>query len=152
MPFQDDWRASCGETRRLLLGKLRDTLVQQGHPDPQVWTQTHFFLFTFCKKKFDLPGKQIYVPSLRKHYSLPFLLATLLSLSRTHEGLFGLTWCPSRALKSPRALFHGHRQVYRARPGSRLQQLMQTLTVRLLKTHFCTLILDCEVNRMELSY
>ena len=50
VPFQDDWRASCGETRRLLLGKLRDTLVQQGHPDPQVWALTQYFLFTFCKK------------------------------------------------------------------------------------------------------
>ena len=35
----------------------------------QVWPLTHFFLFLF-----------------RKHYSLPFLPATPLSPSRTHEG------------------------------------------------------------------
>ena len=39
-----------------------------------------------------------------KHFSHPFLPTTPSSPSRTHEGLFGLTRCPSRALDSPRAL------------------------------------------------
>ena len=105
VPFQDDWRASCGETRRLLLGKLRDTLVQQGHPDPQVWTPNQFFFCFLSVKIIDLPARQINDPSSRKHYPLPFLTATISSLSRTLEGLLGLSRCPSRALKSPRALF-----------------------------------------------
>ena len=33
-------------------------------------------------------------PLSGKHYSLPFLPAIPLSLSRTYEGLFDLTWSP----------------------------------------------------------
>ena len=43
-------------------------------------------------------------PHRGEHYSLPFLLVTPSSPSRTIEGLFELTRCPSRALNSPRAL------------------------------------------------
>merc|ERR1711923_633389 len=67
----------------------------------QVWQLTQFF--PLCKKIIDLPGGQINDPSSGKHYSLPFL-PTPSSLSRTFEGLFELTRCPSRALDSARAL------------------------------------------------
>ena len=83
--------------------------------------------------------------------SLPFLPATPSSPSRTLEGLLELT--PSRALDSPRALLpelQRYKDTVRCGalgaevPGHRQQQLTQTLIVRLLKTHFFTLILDCE--------
>ena len=43
-----------------------------------------------CKKIIELRGGQIIDPSSVKHFSLPFLPATPLSLSRTIEGLFEL--------------------------------------------------------------
>ena len=64
-----------------------------------------------------------------------------------------LTWRPSRALDSPRALLpelQRYKDTVRCAelgtevPGHRQQQLTQTLIVRLLKTHFFTPILDCE--------
>ena len=63
------------------------------------------------------------------------------SLPWTLEGLFELTWCPSRALASCVASgttkIQGHRQVCRDRRGGpSQQQLTQTLVVSLLKTHF----------------
>ena len=59
----------------------------------QVWPLTHFFLFPFCENSLIcLEGKSI--ASSGKHYSLPFLLATPSSLSRTLEGLFELTRRP----------------------------------------------------------
>merc|ERR1712020_299599 len=98
-------------------------------------------------------GGQINDPSSGKHYSLPFLPATPLSPSRTLEGLFELTLHPSRALDLPRALLpelQRNKDTVRCAalgaevPGHRQQQLTQTLIVRLLKTHFFTLILDFE--------
>ena len=89
-----------------------------------------------------------------KHYSLPFLSATLWSPSWTLEGLFELTRRPSRALDSPPALLpelQRYKDTVRCAalgvevPGHRKQQLMQTLIVRLLKTHFFTPILDGEL-------
>ena len=72
--------------------------------DSKVWPLTQFFSVSFLWKIIDLPGGQINDPSWEKQYSLPFLLETPLSLSRTFEGLFELTWRPSRALDLPRAL------------------------------------------------
>ena len=51
-----------------------------------------FFCFLFIKNQW---------PLVRKHFSLPFFLATPSSPSRTFEGLFELTRCPSRALDLP---------------------------------------------------
>ena len=70
----------------------------------QVWSLTQFFSVSFLWKIINLPGGQINDPSSGKHFSLPFLPATPSSPSRTLEGLFELTWRPSRALDSPRAL------------------------------------------------
>ena len=87
----------------------------------------------------DLSGGQINDPSSGKHYSLPFLPETPSSLSRT--------------LDSPRALLPelqrykdtvGCAALGAEVPGHRHPQLTQTLIVRLLKTHFCTSILDFE--------
>ena len=92
-------------------------------------------------------------PSSRKRFSLLFIPSTLSSPSWTLEGLFELTRRPSRSLHSPRALLP-ELQRYKDTiscatlsaevPGHRQQQLTQTLIVRLLKTHFFTLILDCK--------
>ena len=69
------------------------------------------------------------------------------------EGLFELTRRPSMALVPPRALppdLQRYKDTVRCAafgaevPGHCQQQLTQTLNVRLLKTHFFTLILDCE--------
>ena len=69
------------------------------------------------------------------------------------EGLFELTRQPSRALDSPRALLpelQRYKDTVRCAalgaevPGHCQQQLTQTLIVRLLKTHFFTLILHFE--------
>ena len=63
----------------------------------QVWPLTQFFLCPFCENSLIcLEGKSM-TPGRGKRYSLPFLPATPLSLSRTLEGLFELTRCPSRA-------------------------------------------------------
>ena len=92
-------------------------------------------------------------PLWGKRYSLPFLPATPLSPSQTLEGLFELTRRPSRALDSPRALLpelQRYKDTVRCAalgaevPGHCQQQLTQTLTVRLLKTHLFTLVLDWE--------
>ena len=78
-----------------------------------------------------------------KHYPLPFLPAT--PLSWTLERLFELTRRPSWALDSPRALLpelQRNKDAVRCAalgaevPGHSQEQLTQTLTVRLLKTHF----------------
>ena len=108
---------------------------------------------TCFKKLIDLPGGQINDPSSGKNFSLPFLPATPLSLSWILEGLFELTQRPSRALDLPRTSIP-ELQIYKGTlscvllgaevPGHSQQQLTQTLIVRLLKTHFFTLILDCE--------
>ena len=73
-----------------------------------------------------------------------------LSMSRTLEGLYELT----RRLQGPSTrlvrCFRNYKDTVRwvvlgaGVPGHRQQQLMQTLIVRLLKTHFYTPILDCE--------
>ena len=69
------------------------------------------------------------------------------------KGFFELTWRPSRALNSPRALLpelQRYKDTVRCAAlgaevqGHRQQQLTQTLIVRLLKTHFFTPILDFE--------
>ena len=69
------------------------------------------------------------------------------------KGFFELTRRPSQALDSPRALLpelQRYKDTARCAalgaevPGHRQQQLTQTLIVRLLKTHFFTLILDFE--------
>ena len=121
-------------------------------------TNSIFFCSLFVKNIIDLPGGQINDPSSGKHYSLPFLLATPSSLSRTLEGLFELTRRPSRALDSPRALLpelQRYKDTVRCAalgaevPGHRQQQLTQTLIVRLLKTHFFTPILDGEKQTEE---
>ena len=62
-----------------------------------------YFCFLFVKI-IDLPGGQINDPLSGKNFFLPFLPATPSSPSRTLEELFELTWRPSRALGSPRAL------------------------------------------------
>ena len=63
-----------------------------------------FFSVSFLWKIIDLPVGQINDPSSGKHYSLPFLPATPLSLSQTLEGLFELTRRPSRGCDLPRVL------------------------------------------------
>ena len=104
-------------------------------------------------KIIDLPGGQINDPSSGKHYFLPFLPATPSSPSRTLEGLFELTRCPSWALDSPRVSLpdlQRYKDTVRGAalgaevPGHHQQQLTQTLVVRLLKTHFFTPIFDFE--------
>ena len=97
-----------------------------------------------------MPGGQINDPSSGKHYSLLFLPATPSSLSRTLKGLFELTWRPSWALASPRAL-PPELQRYKDTvscaalgaevPGHSQQQLTQTLIVHLLKTHSHSILL-----------
>ena len=98
----------------------------------QVWRLTQFFSVSFWWKIND--------PSSGKHYSLPFLPATPSSLSRTLEGLFELTWRPSRALDLLHALLpelQRYKDTVRCAalgpevPGHRQQQLTQTLIVRL---------------------
>ena len=93
-------------------------------------TSSNFFCLLFCKKVIDLPEGQINEPLSGKHYCLPFLPATPSSPSRILEGLFELTWCPSRDLDSPRAPLRAEI------PGHRQKQLTLTLIVRLLKAHF----------------
>ena len=94
-----------------------------------------------------MPGGQINDPSSGKLYFLPFLQATPSS--------------PSRTLDSPHALLpelQRYKDTTRCAalgvevPGHRQQQLTQTLIVRLLKTHFFTLILEkkSQQNRTEL--
>ena len=119
----------------------------------QVWPLTQFFSVSFLYKIIDFPGGQINDPSSGKYFSLPFLPATPLSLSQTLEGFFELTRRPSRALDSPCALLleiQRRKDTVRCAalgaevPGHRQDQPMQTLIVRLLKTHLFTPILDCE--------
>ena len=78
--------------------------LEPGSVLPGFATNLFFSVFLFVKKIIDLPGEQINDPSSGKHYSLPFLPATPSPLSWTLEGLFEVTWRPSRALDSPRAL------------------------------------------------
>ena len=96
----------------------------------------------------------------RETLFLLFLPATPSSPSRTLEGLFELTRCPSRALDSLLALLP-ELQRYKdtvkcaalgtEAPGHSQQQLTQTLIVRLLKTHYFTLmIVESRQNRIEL--
>ena len=68
-------------------------------------TNSIFFCFFYSYKIIDLPGGQIN-QYLWKHYTyyLLFPLATPLAPSWTPEGLFELTWRPSRSLNSPHAL------------------------------------------------
>ena len=72
--------------------------------------------------------------------NLPFLPASPVSPSRTLEGRFELTRCPSRALNSPGAVLpelQRYKDSVRCAalgaevPGHRQQQLTQTLIVRL---------------------
>ena len=67
-----------------------------------------------------MEGKSVTVRQ-EGHCSIPFLPATPLSPSWTLEGLFELTWRPSRALTSCIASgtteIQGHREVCHARPG-----------------------------------
>ena len=137
----------------LVLNWLRRASQASRSGTGQVWPlwNSIFFCFLFVKKIIDMPGGQINDLSSGKHYSL--LLATPLSLSQTFEGLFEVTRCSSRALDSPCVLLL---ELKRSRdsvkgavldaevPGLRHKQLTQTLIVRLLKTHFCTLVLDFE--------
>ena len=91
-----------------------------------------------------MPGGQINDPSSGKHNSLPFLPATPSSPSRTLEGLFELTRCPSRTLDSPRALLlelQRNKDAIRCIalgsqvPGHCQNQLTPTLIVLLLNMH-----------------
>ena len=125
----------------------------------QVWSLTLFLSSPFGRsqilrepiKIINFPVGRVNDPLSGKHFSLPFLPAIPLSLSRTLEGFFELT----RDLQgpSPRALLPElQRQKDTVRcavlgaevPGHRQQQLTQTLVVRLLKTHFFSPILDCK--------
>ena len=56
----------------------------------------HFYIhcFLFVKRNIDLPGGQFNDPLLGKHFFLPFLPATRLSLSQTLEGLFWADMVP----------------------------------------------------------
>ena len=78
-------------------------------------------------------------PCRGKHFNLPFLPVTPSSPSLSLEGLFELTWCPSRALDSPHALLPElprNKDTIRCAmlgadvPGHRQKQLTQTLIVR----------------------
>ena len=100
------------------------------------------FLFLFCKN-----------PLSRKYFSLPFLQATSLSLSRTLEELFELKFPPLKGLDMPRALLPELQRnkdtisccVLGAEvPKHHQKQLTQTLIDRLLKTQVLIPILDCE--------
>ena len=61
----------------------------------------HFYIhcFLFVKRNIDLPGGQFNDPLSGKHFCLPFLPATRLSLSQTLEGLF---WADTAPSKGPR--------------------------------------------------
>ena len=86
----------------------------------------------------DLPEGITSEPSSANRFTLPFILATPTSLSRTFEGLFELIRRPSRALDSPCALLP-ELQRYKATvrcatlgaevPDHRQKQLTQTLIV-----------------------
>ena len=84
--------------------QINRSLKRKSGKSHKVWQLTQFFSVSFLSKLIDLLGGQITDPQSGKHYSLPFLLATPLSPSRTLEGLFELTRRPSRALDSPRVL------------------------------------------------
>ena len=82
-------------------------------------------------------------PPWGKHFSLPFLPATPSSPSQNLEGLFELTQRPS-TLDSPRSLLpelQRNKDTIRWAtlgeevPRQRQEQLLQTLILRLLKTH-----------------
>ena len=118
-----------------------------------LYTDSIISLFSFFVKIIDLPGGKINDPSPGKYYSLLFLLATTSCLPRTLEGLFELTQSPSRAVYSPHALLtklQRNKDDVRSGklgaevPGHGKKLLMQTLIVRLLKTHFFTPIPDNE--------
>ena len=66
-------------------------------PPSQVWPLTNFFLLLFFKKIIDLPDGQINDHLSGENFSLQFLPATTLSLSRTLEGLCELRRHSSRA-------------------------------------------------------
>ena len=83
-----------------------------------------------------------------RHYSLSLHPATPLCQSRTLEGLFELTWRPSQALDSPRALLpelQRNKDTVRCVelgakvPGHRQEQLTQTLIERLFEKAFILL-------------
>ena len=74
------------------------------------------------------------IPHRGEHYPLPILPATPSSPSRTLEGFFELTRCPSRALDSPRLLLLDLQRI-KVRcaalgaevPENHPEQLMQTM-------------------------
>ena len=114
---------------RHLLG-LPSQLLQTPVPPimEQVWPLTQYSSVSSYLFKIN--------DSLGKHYYRPFLLATPLSPSRTPEGLFELTQCPSRSLNSPHALLpelQRNKDTVRCVaicakvPGHRQEQLTQTL-------------------------
>ena len=98
---------------------------------PFLFVKTHWFAWR--ANQWPLIGETLFS-------SFPPIPATPSSPSRTLEGLFELTRCPSRALDSPRALLP-ELQRYKSTvrcgalgaevPGHRQQQLTQTLIVRL---------------------
>ena len=120
-------------------------------------TNSNYFLLPFCEKSLVcLEGKP-----MTPHREDTFLYRSSQHIPRLClgpmkvEGLFELKRRPSRALDSPRALLpelQKYKDTIRCAalgaevPGHRQQQLPQTLIVRLLKTHFLTPILDCEMS------
>ena len=110
-------------------------------------TNSIFFRFLFVKKLLIcLEGK-----SMTPHWGNTILFRSSQQLPL--EGLFELTRRPSWALDLPRALLselQRYKDTVRCAvlgaevSGHQQQQLRQTLIVRLLKTHFLTLILDFE--------
>ena len=121
----------------------------------QVWPLTHFLA---CSVSFLLKIGQINDPLMGKHYifSSVFLQQLPHLCLKTLEGFFELTRRPSRALDSPRALLpelQRNKDTVRCAAlvaevlGHHQAQLVQTLNVRLLKTHFLVPIHDCEKSK-----
>ena len=100
--------------------QINRSLKRKSGKSHKVWQLTQFFSVSFLSKLIDLLGGQITDPQSGKHYSLPFLLATPLSPSRTLEGLFELTQRPSRALDSPCAMLP---ELYRYKDTARCAAL-----------------------------
>ena len=87
---------------RSLLASIETNFVRLDLSFGQVWPLT--FEFLFCEKSSICQEGKSMIPHRGEHYPLPILPATPSSPSRTLEGFFEVTWHPSRALDSPRAL------------------------------------------------
>ena len=96
---QSQARSEVRRKNRVWLGRL--LLRSQG----LCQLTPHFYIhcFLFVKRNIDLPGGQFNDPLLGKHFFLPFLPATRLSLSQTLEGLF---WADLAPFKGSRHTVH----------------------------------------------